>query len=144
LPQAFSIFPDGWAGAGLLLLRVAAGLTLIGQGVAYFEDKHGSGLLPFAVTCLVIAPGCLLLIGFWTRVMATLAAIIDIAVGFSWLPDPVVGPLGIPTTAILAAVIAVAVLCLGAGALSADARIFGRREIIIPAASLKERESRKG
>ena len=125
-------------------MRVAAGATLIGQGVAYFDDKHGAaGFLTLAVVCFVIGPGCLLLVGFWTRVMAGLAAIIDISGVFSWFPESNVGPLGIPTTAILAAAIAVAVVCLGAGALSIDARMFGRREILIPA-SLKERESSKG
>jgi hypothetical protein len=35
-------------------------------------------------------------------------------------------------TTALSAVIALAVICLGPGALSLDARLFGRREIIIP------------
>jgi len=137
------MFPDGWTGAALLLLRVAAGVTLIAQGIAYLDDKHGAGLLTFAVACLVIAPGCLLLIGFWTRAMAGLAAIISITGVFAWFPDSNVGPLGISTTAILTAVIAIAVVCLGAGALSVDARMFGRREIVIPASS-KEHESSEG
>jgi uncharacterized membrane protein YphA (DoxX/SURF4 family) len=117
---------------------------LIAQGVAYFDDKHGGGLMTFAVASLVIAPGCLLLIGFWTRVMAGLATIIDITGVFSLFPESKVGPLGITTTAILATAIAAAVLCLGAGALSVDARIFGRREIVIPAASSKEQDSSNG
>ena len=118
-------------------------MTLISQGVSYFDDKHAAGLLTFAVACFVIAPGCLLLVGFWTRVMAGLAAIIDITGVLSLFPESNVGPLGIQTTAILATAIAVAVLCLGAGALSVDARMFGRREILIPAASSKEREPGK-
>jgi uncharacterized membrane protein YphA (DoxX/SURF4 family) len=123
-------------------LRVAAGATLISQGIAYFNDKHGAGFLTFAIVGLVIALGCLLLIGFWTRVIAALAAIIDIASVFSWFPGANTGPLGIATTAMLAAAIAVAVICLGAGALSIDARVFGRREILIPASAI-ERESDK-
>jgi hypothetical protein len=44
----------------------------------------------------------------------------------------------IPTTAFLFALIAIAVICLGPGAYSLDARLFGRREIIIPARPAKE------
>jgi hypothetical protein len=36
---------------------------------------------------------------------------------------------------LLSAVMAIAVVCLGAGAFSLDSRLFGRREIIIPARS---------
>jgi hypothetical protein len=34
-------------------------------------------------------------------------------------------------------VIAVAIMCMGAGAFSLDARLFGRREIVIPPSSQK-------
>jgi hypothetical protein len=45
-------------------------------------------------------------------------------------------------TAVLSAVIAVAVICLGAGALSLDARLFGRREIIIPPVHQEHKSNR--
>jgi uncharacterized membrane protein YphA (DoxX/SURF4 family) len=85
-----------------------------------------------AVVSAVIAVGFLLLIGFLTRFAALVAAIVGVSSVFSWFPGATVGPLDIPMTAMLSAVIAVAVICLGAGALSLDARLFGRREIIIP------------
>jgi uncharacterized membrane protein YphA (DoxX/SURF4 family) len=40
-------------------------------------------------------------------------------------------------TTALATVIVVALVCLGPGAFSLDARLFGRREIIIPSSSPK-------
>ena len=131
----FSTFPDGWPGAGLLLLRAAAGAVLITQGTAYFSEKHQFGFLMLAVVAAMIAVGVLLLIGLLTRFVALVAAMIGLSSVFSWFPRSSVGPLESPTTAVLSAVIAIAVICLGAGALSIDARMFGRREIIIPPTS---------
>src|SRR6266436_7754354 len=138
LLQMFSIFPDGWPGAGLLLLRVAVGAVLITQGVAYFGDKHELGFLMLSAVFVMIAVGFLLLIGFLTRFVALVAAVVGVSSVLSWFPRSNVGPLDASMTAVLSAVISVAVVCLGAGALSLDARLFGRREIIIPTSSSKE------
>jgi uncharacterized membrane protein YphA (DoxX/SURF4 family) len=134
----FSMFPDGWPGAGLLSLRAAVGVVFIIQGMAYFENKGELGFLMLAITSLLTAVGILLLIGFLTRIAAFVAVIIGTSSMFSWLPGSSLGPFQDRATAALAAVIAVAVICLGAGALSLDARLFGRREIIIPASLSKE------
>jgi uncharacterized membrane protein YphA (DoxX/SURF4 family) len=134
----FSMFPDGWPGTGLLLLRLATGVVLITQSVAYFGDKHELGFAGVALAALVSAVGCSLLIGFLTRFVAFAAAGVGIVGIFSWLPASTTGPLVTPTTAALCAVIAVAVLCLGPGALSLDARLFGRREIVIPVSSSRD------
>src|SRR6266704_2462996 len=125
----FSMFPDGWPGAGLLLLRAAGGVILITQGVACFGDKRDLGVLMLAMVSVMIA------VGF-------VAAMIGVSSVFSLFPKSSVGPLATPMTAVLSAVIAVAVICLGAGALSLDARLFGRREIIISPVH-QERESNR-
>jgi len=134
----FSTFPDGWPGAGLLLLRAAGGAVFFIQAVAYLGDNRQMGFSTLTVICVMIAVGLLLLIGFLTRFVALVAAIIGVSSILSWFPRSSVGPLQTPMTAVLCAVIAVAVICMGAGALSLDARMFGRREIIIPAGSSKE------
>lgn len=131
------MFPDGWPGAGLLLLRLATGAVLIAQSFAYW-DKRGVGFSAVALAALVIAIGISLLIGFLTRFVAFVAATIGVVAGFSWLPGSASGPLVTPTTAGLSAAIAIAVICLGPGALSLDARLFGRREIVIPPSSPRE------
>lgn len=136
--QVFSMFPDGWPGAGLLLLRLATGAVLIAQSFAYFGDKRGLGFSGVTLAAIVIAAGFSLLIGFLTRFVAFAAATIGVVGVFSWLPGSGVGPLVTPTTAGLSVVIAVAVICLGPGALSLDARLFGRREIVIPPSSPRE------
>lgn len=132
------MYPDGWPGAGLLLLRLATGGLLIIQSAAYFGDKHDLGFLGVALAAIVSAVGFALLIGFLTRFVALAAAIVVAAGFFAWLPKSSVGPLVTPATAALATVIAVAVICLGPGALSLDARLFGRREIVIPPSSPRE------
>jgi len=134
----FSMFPDGWPGAGLLLLRLATGAVLIAQSVAYFGDKRELGFSGVVLATVVTAVGFALLIGFMTRFVALAAAIVGAGAALAWLPKSSTGPLVTPATATLATVIAVAVICLGPGALSLDARLFGRREIVIPSSSPRE------
>jgi len=126
------MFPDRWPGTGLLLLRLAAGTVLITQGLANLCDRHDPGLFVLIVMFVMSLMGLLLLIGLLTRFVAIAAGLATLGCIFPMLPTSKVGPLVTPTTATLAAVIAVAVSCLGPGALSLDARFFGRREIIIP------------
>ena len=128
----FSTFPDEWPGAGLLLLRATAGVGLIVQGIAYLGDKHDLGLLTSVIAVLMIAVGTLILTGCVTRFAAAAALLASVLITFSWFPGPRVGLFESPMSAILAAVIAGATVCLGAGAYSVDARLFGRREVIIP------------
>jgi putative oxidoreductase len=128
----FSTFPDGWPGAGLLLLRAAAGAGLFAQGIAYFSDKRDLAPLILAVALFTVCVGTLLLIGCLTRFTALLAALAGVAGMLSWFPGPNVGLFENRMTAALAVVIVAAVVCLGPGAFSVDARLFGRREVIIP------------
>jgi uncharacterized membrane protein YphA (DoxX/SURF4 family) len=130
----FSTFPDGWSGAGLLLLRAGFGGVLLVQGAACFE-KHDLGWLNLLVAVLTVAGGALLLAGCLTRLAAVLAAAVGVGCMFSWFPGPNVGFAETTMTATLAVVLAAAVLCLGPGAFSIDARLFGRREVIIPHSS---------
>lgn len=84
------------------------------------------------VTLLTVAVGVLLLIGCLTRFAALLAAVAGLGSVFLWFPTPNVGLFETRVTTTLAVVITAAVVCLGPGAFSVDARLFGRREIIIP------------
>ena len=134
----FSMFPDGSPGAGLLLLRAAGGAVLITQGVGYLGNRDELGFLAlvvFSVSCIV---GLLLLIGFLTRLVAVVASLIGVSFLFAWFPKINAAQPVTLMTAALFAVIALAVICLGPGAYSLDARLFGRREITIPTRSAKE------
>ena len=125
----FFMFPEGWPGIGLLLLRASSGLFLMIQCFALFSERHELSVLTLAGALFVI--GFLLLVGFFTRAVAVVAILFGISSALAWFPNP----LATPTSAIFFLVIATAVICLGPGALSLDARLFGRREIVIPRSS---------
>ena len=77
--------------------------------------------------------GVALLAGILTPLAGVVAGLGAIASGFSFLPAPVVSNLADSKLAVvLIAIVATAIACLGPGAFSVDARLFGRREIIIP------------
>jgi uncharacterized membrane protein YphA (DoxX/SURF4 family) len=128
----FSTFFDGWPGAGILLLRAAVGSGLIVQSIAYFAGNPESGLLSLVLAVIAAVLGALLLIGCLTRFVAVVAALLCLASMFAWFPGPRVGIFENRMTAAFAIVTAMALTCLGAGAFSADASLFGRREVIIP------------
>ena len=133
MQRLFSSFPAGWPGLGLLLLRAAVGVSLIVQGGAYLAGRgqviwmQAAGLLAFVI-------GASILIGFLTPVAGVLAALDGAGMALSWLPLPIPDGFG-GATAVFLVVISVAVLLLGPGAFSLDARLFGRREVVIPPAS---------
>jgi uncharacterized membrane protein YphA (DoxX/SURF4 family) len=132
LQRAFSTFPDGLPGAGLLLLRIAAGIALLIQGVAYFSDGPGLGFQALTAAILSLAIGGLFFVGYLTPFAGVMAGLFYVGNSFSWFPAPNRDLFEAKPAAVLATVIAVALVFLGPGAFSLDARLFGRREIIIP------------
>ena len=128
----FSTFVDGWPGTGILLLRAAAASGLIVQSIAYFADNREPGLLTLILAVSALVLGALLFIGCLTRFAAVVAALLCLTTLFAWFPGPHVGIFESRPTAAFAIVTAMALACLGAGAFSLDARLFGRREVIIP------------
>jgi uncharacterized membrane protein YphA (DoxX/SURF4 family) len=75
--------------------------------------------------------GASLLIGFLTPLAGAAAAISNAAIGISLLVESHAIPPKAYTEAELV-VMSIAVVLLGPGAFSLDARLFGRREIVIP------------
>jgi uncharacterized membrane protein YphA (DoxX/SURF4 family) len=130
LQRLFSTFPGGWPGVGLLLLRVAVGAIIAVQGALYL-----AGAAAFSVWIagfLAIASGASLLLGFLTPLGAIFTGVGCAAMTLSWFPTPAHSLIELKLSAILVVTMAGAILLLGPGALSIDARLFGRREIIIP------------
>jgi putative oxidoreductase len=114
-----STFPNGWAGAGLLLLRLAGGASSASAGAAQLWG--GAGLLSGLGSCAQILTGSLLLIGFWTPV-------VGILLGVGETLRAVVAD-RIDVFGLVRAAIALGLAMVGPGARSIDARLFGRRRI---------------
>ena len=115
----------------MLLLRAALASALLVQGASYFGDSDvGAGAL--AIGLISIAAAALILVGMLTPVASIAVALSGIGIAFSLLPSctrPLFGS-GIPL--LFAISILLAIMILGPGAFSVDARLFGQREIIIP------------
>jgi uncharacterized membrane protein YphA (DoxX/SURF4 family) len=133
LRSTFTLFPDGIAGLGLLLLRATAGTALLACGLIHFIAWPEARLLPLTVAALSSICGLLLLLGLFNRLACSLGALISLGAALGFIHVPVFNVLPAMVSAVFTAVIAVALLCLGPGAYSLDARRHGRREIIIPA-----------
>lgn len=130
--RLYSTFPDGWHGLGLLLLRVALGATLIVQGSAYFFGPKDLGFGPWAMCLLSLCSGASLLIGLLTPVGSATALLLGIGITLSRLPAPSSNFFSGNLLSLDALAIALAAILLGPGAFSIDARLFGRRKVIIP------------
>jgi uncharacterized membrane protein YphA (DoxX/SURF4 family) len=111
------------------------GVSVFLQGAAYLLDGHDLGFVSLVVSVLTIAAGTLLLVGYLTPFACILSGLSCLGNAFSWFPAPSSDFLEGKLAAALAVVITLALACLGPGAFSLDARLFGRHEIIIHDAS---------
>jgi len=107
------------------VLRLLLGLVAVAQALSIFTSAVAAGVV------LGAAGGCILL-GLLTPVSAATLAAIMAAYAVSWLGLPDRGLIDSRLVALLLAGIALAVSLLGPGAISLDARLFGRREIVFP------------
>jgi uncharacterized membrane protein YphA (DoxX/SURF4 family) len=119
----------------LLLLRAVLGVTAGMQGTFYFTGSGGSRAGAVGLGVLLAAAGCCILTGLLTRPAAALAGLVLGGTALAWLPLPENSLLDSRLAGILTACVAAALVLLGPGALSLDAKLFGRREIIIPPVS---------
>jgi uncharacterized membrane protein YphA (DoxX/SURF4 family) len=127
LQRFFSKFPGGAAGLGLLLLRATLSITVIIQGWLRLFDQENSTIWTKSFGLAVIVSGAMLLLGFLTPLSAFLV-FLGSAISFfssfqSTEPNLVAARF---------MVFSIAIILIGPGAFSLDARLFGRREIIIP------------
>lgn len=110
------MFPPGFPGIALLLLRVSVALTVLLQG--YMRQEDLPGWLVAASLLLAI----LLIAGFVTPILAVLTMVVQLAGVFqgSWPSRVLVAILSLN---------ALALALLGPGAYSVDALRFGRRVV---------------
>jgi putative oxidoreductase len=121
MQRLFSMFPDGWPGRGLLLLRLVAGFLLIYDGVAGLRGAlPGESVTPHVVAALA---AIFLIAGLWTPIFGAVVALVEL-----WIALSGTGHL---RSTILLVAISVAIAVLGPGARSIDALLFGRKRLNI-------------
>lgn len=115
----------------LLLLRAVLSIAMIVEGGAYFGVPAGT-VMTWVAGALALLSGGFLLIGLFTPLTALVAGLDIIAVSLSAIPAPARNLFDSQPAFIFGLTMAVAVIGVGPGRFSVDARMFGRREIIIP------------
>jgi putative oxidoreductase len=121
LRRLFSSFAHGSPAAGLLLMRLIAGASIVSREIVAVGTASTMwvGVLHIFAACA----GVLLVSGLWTPIVGTLLA------GFElWCATCLAGD---PWASILLATIAAALALVGPGAWSVDARLFGWKRIPI-------------
>lgn len=133
-------FPPGVPGLALLLLRAVLAFALIAVARGCFASKTGAVAVSFSYL-----PGlfgaALLATGFLTPVAAVLAGIQFAFIVMRLMPECSAAVFDTPMSLVFGISILLAILGSGPGAYSLDARLFGRREIIIPKRSFHPPES---
>ena len=114
------MFPGGWPGRGLLLLRLLAGALLIYDGAfALLGEPHWEEII---LQSILILAGIMLLLGFRTPIAGIVVAIVELGIAHST---------GALRHSLVLASLGAALAMLGPGVASFDAQRFGRKRIAI-------------
>ena len=119
MQRLFSNFANGWAGVGLLLLRLLSGGGLLYCGIG--SAWSAATRLAMALSVISAGTGVMLVAGFYTPVAGILAALVEAWIVFSY-------PRNLWATIVLMA-LGLSLAMIGPGAFSIDARLFGRKQI---------------
>jgi uncharacterized membrane protein YphA (DoxX/SURF4 family) len=114
------------------VLRIALGIPLLVEGIALLAEWRDAASLLIVVALTSIAAGITLLVGYSVGLGAIAGDVVVIAVHLSSLDGERLNLFSSRIACFLAMSIAIALVFLGPGAFSIDARRFGRREIVIP------------
>ena len=115
------MFPYGWPGQGLLLLRLGVVSILTHDGIRAWMGGPQRESIGLQVVAAIT--GFFLLIGLWTPVAGAIVALSEIWIVLTGSTHP--------QSTILLATQAIALAFLGPGSLSIDARLFGRKRLTI-------------
>lgn len=132
LERIYSSFPAGLPGAGLLLLRLTMGAILVFQGFCHLAMWHELSMVSRGLGLLEVGAAISLVLGYLTPITLLIIAALGVRGALFYAQLPAQNLFGTVMPSLLATAIIVSIGCLGPGAYSIDARLFGRREIIIP------------
>lgn len=117
MQRLFSTFASGWPGVGLAVQRVVTGVALLHHGILLFQQMPGHMLLVSQIIGAVL--GIFILAGLWTPVTGALVAVVEVWIALAGAGDP--------WTSVTLATLGGTLAMIGPGALSIDARLFGRK-----------------
>jgi uncharacterized membrane protein YphA (DoxX/SURF4 family) len=129
LQRTFSGFPTGYPGFALLLLRLGVGGAASSQAWLLIAANHGALNWSVVVALLALLTGLALIIGLLTPIASVLLAAGAL---FLTIDSSILGPLSLFESGMARLdfiVMSVALIFLGPGTLSLDARLYGRREV---------------
>lgn len=126
LQRLFSTFPEGIPGLGLLILRLTVAGTILVLSLFFFFDLIKSTFRGWLIGGVSFVFSATMVLGFLTPVVS---AIISIAAILFLILSPREVDFSVEVYLIILSLLT---LLLGPGAYSLDARLFGRREIIVP------------
>jgi uncharacterized membrane protein YphA (DoxX/SURF4 family) len=121
LQRLFPMFPYGWPGRGLLLLRLVVVLILIHDGIGALMGGPQRESISLQVIAAIAA--VFLLAGLWTPIAGGIVTLSELWIILTCADDP--------RSTILLATLGTALAFLGPGTLSVDARLFGRKRLDI-------------
>ena len=121
LQRLFSMFPNGWPGAALLLLRLVTGILLVYDGVVAL--RTGPDLQTAILQSGAIGAGTLLILGLWTPISGALVVVVEVCFVLLGTTHA--------RSNILMGTLGAALAILGPGNRSIDALRYGRKRFDI-------------
>jgi uncharacterized membrane protein YphA (DoxX/SURF4 family) len=146
LQKLYSTFPGGTPGIGLLILRTAAGIATGIYGSILLSrldttiNSQFSYIGHLILSLVLITGSVFFILGLMMPFVSTAIAVSELIAAFVrlTLANPLDGFRFSWIALLLLASIATALIFLGPGAFSIDARLFGRRQIYIPSSKKED------
>lgn len=127
----YSNFPSARAGVALLLLRVVVGTSSILEAGMMIARNNAQAQAATIAAALMVVAGLAVIIGFLTPIAIMLILLVGAVMMLARIPSAALLLLDSRMAAFEFVVELATLILLGPGAISVDARLFGRREVAI-------------